>query len=273
MTKSGAKHASTPPHGPRVTQAVDGTLNYEESNGTSIFDPVLCELVYRWFCPKGGRILDPFAGGSVRGIVASKLGYEYIGIELREEQVKANQAQAQQMELSPCWIIGDSHNAADIAKGEYDLIFSCPPYYDLEVYSDQSGELSAMPTYQEFLINYGEIISQCVGMLKDDRFACFVVGDIRDKHGFYHNFVSDTIFAFQNAGAMLYNEAILVTAVGSLPIRVGRAFQSNRKLGKTHQNVIIFYKGNPKNIKGIYGDVECGEGEDFTGKTAELINE
>ena len=72
---------------------------------------------------------------------------------------------------------------------------------------------------------------------------------------------------------MLYNEAILVTAVGSLPIRVGRAFQSNRKLGKTHQNVLIFYKGNPKNIKGIYGDVECGEGEDFTGKTAEFFNE
>lgn len=96
---------------------------------------------------------------------------------------------------------------------------------------------------------------------------------LTSKHGFYHNFVSDTIFAFQNAGAMLYNEAILVTAVGSLPIRVGRAFQSNRKLGKTHQNVLIFYKGNPKNIKGIYGDVECGEGEDFTGKTTELSNE
>ena len=30
---------------------------------------------------------------------------------------------------------------------------------------------------------------------------------------------------------------------------------------------------NPKSIKGIYGDVECGDGEDFTGKTAELIKE
>ena len=36
---------------------------------TSIFDPVLCELAYRWFCPSGGKIIDPFAGGSVRGIV------------------------------------------------------------------------------------------------------------------------------------------------------------------------------------------------------------
>lgn len=30
--------------------------------------PVLCELAYRWFCLAGGLVLDPFAGGSVRGI-------------------------------------------------------------------------------------------------------------------------------------------------------------------------------------------------------------
>lgn len=41
----------------------------EEMTGTSIFDPVLCELAYRWFCPQGGLVLDPFAGGSVRGIL------------------------------------------------------------------------------------------------------------------------------------------------------------------------------------------------------------
>ncbi|MGB3312861.1 MAG: DNA methyltransferase, partial [Albidovulum sp.] len=63
-------------------------------SGTSIFDPVLCEIAYRWFCPQGGTVLDPFAGGSVRGIVASQLGRAYVGIELRAEQVAANQAQA-----------------------------------------------------------------------------------------------------------------------------------------------------------------------------------
>jgi len=40
----------------------------------SIFDPVACELSYRWFCPKEGEVLDPFAGGSVRGIVANFYG-------------------------------------------------------------------------------------------------------------------------------------------------------------------------------------------------------
>jgi len=59
------------------------------TSGTSIFDPVLTELAYRWFCPQGGSILDPFAGGSVRGIVAAHLGYQYTGLDLRSEQIAA----------------------------------------------------------------------------------------------------------------------------------------------------------------------------------------
>lgn len=27
------------------------------ASGTSIFDPVLCEIAYRWFCPPGGTVL------------------------------------------------------------------------------------------------------------------------------------------------------------------------------------------------------------------------
>lgn len=67
--------------------------------GASIFDPVLCELSYRWFCPEGGKILDPFAGGSVRGVVAGVLGYEYEGIDLRLDQVEANRKQANVLNL------------------------------------------------------------------------------------------------------------------------------------------------------------------------------
>lgn len=228
--------------------------------GTSIFDPVLCELIYRWFCLPGGEILDPFAGGSVRGIVAGYLGYNYTGIELRPEQVAANQKQMHIVSNGhkPTWLIGDADSVDTLAPGKYDLLFSCPPYYNLEIYSDLPGELSALPTYEDFLRAYSKIIAKCVAMLKGNRFACFVVGDIRDKQGFYRNFPADTIKSFQEAGMLLYNEAILITAVGSLPLRVIRQFQAGRKLGKTHQTVLIFYRGNPKKIKEL-GEVECAE--------------
>jgi len=125
-------------------------------------------------------------------------------------------------------------------------LFTCPPYYNLEVYSDLEGELSALPNYRLFLRFYRAIVADCVELLREDRFACFVVGDMRDKDGYYRNFVSDTVAAFLDAGMHLYNEAILVTAIGSLSIRAGKQFDATRKLGKAHQNVLVFVKGDPR---------------------------
>ena len=255
-----------PLHGPTGSQNPDGSLSYQPSNrgegqtGTSMFDPVLCELAYRWFCPPNGLILDPFAGGSVRGIVGAYLGRRYVGIDLSELQIAANLEQGMRIIPNnlPQWIVGDSLEVGSLAPGVYDFVFTCPPYANLEVYSNDPRDLSTMP-YAAFLDTFRRIIAACVGMLKPNRFAAICVGDIRDKAGFYRNFVSHTIAAFHDAGLALYNEAILVSELGSLPIRVGRQFQSGRKVGKTHQNVLVFIKGDPRKATRAVGDVECGD--------------
>ena len=244
----------------------EGTREVSKEQGTSIFDPVMVELAYRWFSPEGGTILDPFAGGSVRGIVASKLGRQYIGVELREEQVTANRLQGDELcpDLTPVWHTGDSRNIDRIcADVQADMVFSCPPYADLEVYSDDPKDLSTMK-YSDFKAVYFEIIKKACDRLKPDSFACFVVGEVRDKKGNYIDFVGDTVQAFRDAGLHYYNEAILVTCVGSLPIRVGKQFESGRKLGKTHQNVLVFVKGDGKKATQACGDVfiHIPEGDD-----------
>lgn len=236
-----------------------------KQNGTSVFDPVLCELAYRWFCPPGGLVLDPFAGGSVRGIVAAKTGRQYLGVDLRAEQVEANRAQADKVcagGVMPVWHCGDSrhmgHEVADLGASRTDFVFSCPPYADLEVYSDDPADLSTM-AYPQFVEAYREIISRAVALLKPDRFACFVVGEVRGRDGGYLGFVGDTIAAFEAAGARFYNEAILITPAGSLAIRAGKGFSNSRKLGKTHQNVLVFVKGDAKRATQACGDVEFGD--------------
>jgi DNA modification methylase len=229
----------------------------------SVFDPVLCELAYRWFCPSGGLVLDPFAGGSVRGIVASHTGRQYIGHELRDEQVIANRLQAGDIAIDPhpSWITGDSRlidkTCADV---DADFVFSCPPYADLEVYSDNPNDLSTL-SYDEFKPAYFEIIKKACGRLKQDRFACFVVGDVRDNKGNYYNFVGDTVEAFKAAGLEYYNEAILITPAGTLPLRAGKAFTATRKLGKTHQNILVFVKGDAKKATLACGECDFGEME------------
>ena len=213
---------------------------------TSIFDPVVCELTYTWFCPKGGQVVDPFAGGSVRGIVAGALGLKYWGCDLRQEQVSANEFQAKEIEVSmpPQWICGDSMETLQHAP-DADMVFSCPPYGDLEIYSDNPNDLSNME-WHTFAAAYKRIIYKAVQRMKEDSFACFVVGDFRDKKGFYRNFISETIDGFEQAGAKLYNEAILATSVGSAAMRVTKQFESGRKMAKTHQNILVFCKGDWK---------------------------
>lgn len=224
--------------------------------GTSIFDPVLCEVIYNWFCIDGGIVFDPFAGGSVRGIVAEKLGFKYIGIDLSERQVDANQMQADKLGLCPVWHCDDSRNADSYIDDEtVDLLFSCPPYHNLEKYSDHPLDLSNM-NYADFLEAYADIIEKSCRKLKQNRFAVFVVGDIRDNNGAYRCFVDDTKRLFRANGLCVYNESILLETYGNKPYIAAATFNAKRKLPKVHQNVLIFYKGDIERIKDIYTQTE-----------------
>lgn len=227
----------------------NSNLAFTEGGGIlSIFDPVLCEVIYRWFIPgENCLILDPFAGGSVRGIVAGYLGHRYTGIDLSAEQVEANKKQADKIlkdSEKVKWIVGDSKNADTLITGEKaDLIFSCPPYFDLEKYGADPNDLSNM-TWESFRETYREIIKKSCDLLKPNRFACFVVGEVRNREGggVYRNLIGETINAFVEAGLLYYNEFILLNMLGSTPIRVGKQFNKSRKNGKIHQNVMVFYK-------------------------------
>ena len=237
-------------------------LGDSTDNSTSIFDPVLCELCYKWFSGEGGRVLDPFSGGSVRGIVAALTDREYTGVDLRQEQIDANAAQWERLQShyntapAPMWITGDSLDVLQTMACKYDMIFSCPPYADLEVYSDDPADLSNME-YSDFLVAYREIIRMACDRLENDRFAVFVVGEVRDKKGNYRNFVADTIQAFLDAGLKYYNEAVLVTHISGARFRIGRTFTAGRKLCKTHQNVLVFVKGDARKATEYCGDISA----------------
>ena len=124
-----------------------------------------------------------------------------------------------------------------------DFLWTCPPYGNLEVYSDDPRDISTLES-EPFFAAYAYIITEACAALKPDRFAGIVVGDYRLKDGTYANLPGRTIDAFAAAGLSLYNEGILVTVAGSLPVRAHAQFAAGRKLGKSHQNVLVFVKGD-----------------------------
>jgi len=243
------------------SKSLDDTLGIKYKGGGSVFDPVLCELFYTWFNVPKGSILDPFAGGSVRGLVASALGYQYFGHELRSEQVESNKEQYMQIGsvnewlVEPKYIVGDSAKTISEHNEKVDLIFTCPPYAFLEVYSDDPNDLSNMP-YEDFIQAYRKVIKDSCERLNDNRFAVFVVGEVRAKNGSYVSFVPNTIRAFTDAGMSFYNEIIYVTQVGTVALSAPKVFKSGRKIGKVHQNILVFYKGDPKKANDNWRDIE-----------------
>jgi len=245
-----------------------GDLN----NGVSLLDPVLAEIITSWFGTSGGVVVDPFAGDTVFGFVSGSLGMDFHGIELRQEQVDLNQARCDLAGL-PCRYYCDTSENIDahISDEMADLIFSCPPYADLEVYSEDPKDLSTMD-HDSFFRVYTRIMQSTFAKLKNNRFAVVVMGEVRGKKGAYLGTIPKTIQLMEDAGFQYWNEMVLINSAGTLPLRAGRSMTASRKVGKMHQNILVFVKGSAKQASKDLGtialsfeseDAQGGEDENF----------
>ena len=242
-----------------------GYKGLERNGNISTFDPFLCEILVKWFSREGDLIFDPFAGGHVRGAVSAILDRDYVGVDLNPIQVKANIENWNEIckiyddtEFgNPIWVNADSFEytsrVEQMKDVKYNMFLTCPPYYNLEIYSDNPNDLSNCKDYNQFLAKFRDIIYSSYRLLEDDSFAVIVVEEIRDNNGIFYGFVPDTIQAFQYAGFKYYNEMILENRIMSLGVRCPKYFEQSRKVGRHHQNVLVFFKGNPKNIENKFG--------------------
>lgn len=224
---------------------------------TSTFDPVLVELMYKWFCPKDNiKILDPFGGEQTKGIVAGCLGYEYYGMELRQEQVDLNRKLAEKYPTVH-YVCGDSTKIIDaIDDRDFTFCFTSPPYYNLEVYSDNESDISTKQSYTAFLDFLFEIFEECYMMLQNNTFTVVKIGEVRNKYGSYYGLVPDFIRLMRAMGWKYYNEIILLNDIGSAQLRAAGNMKS-RKIVKLHQNVLVFYKGDMSKIKDNYKELRA----------------
>ena len=240
----------------------------KKAESVSEFDPYLAELMYRWFSNEGDTILDPFAGGCVRGVVASVLGRDYFGIDLNPQQVQANYLQYHDLQDrytnlagQACWHCGDSREELS-AFTDADMVFTCPPYYNLEQYTTDQRDLSRQPSYADFLYKYASILKQSAYHLKDNSFFVIVVSEVREEcrgieKSNFVGLVPDTIHILRdNCYLHYYNEIIVMNNIGSLPIRAPKYFDQSRKIGRMHQNCLVFYKGDLKEIEKKFGKLQ-----------------
>ena len=234
------------------------TKTKAHNGNASVLDPLACEIIARFFMPKtGGRVYNPFGGGVQFGYVAGACGYEYLASEIRQNQVEANNAICSEFDGRVKWVQSDS--ATYEPDGEFDLVFTCPPYYKVEKYFDYDGkpppgEINSCPTYEEFeqlLFNgYGKAIDK----LKDNRFFVIMTGDSRDKNGAYYCHEAKTEVFLKERGLQIYNRIVYVECEFTRLAHAKKTLHT-RKFPKREQKIIVAYKGDISSIKDNFSPI------------------
>jgi len=227
------------------------------NGNASVLDPVACEVILRFFMPTNGkRVYNPFGGGVQFGFIAGYYGYEYIASEIRKNQCDANNAICKDLSKTK-WVQSDS--AKYNPKGMFDLVFTCPPYYQVEEYLDYDGkspegEINTIGTYEQFRDTLFEGYKKAIEKLNDNCFFVVMTGDSRDKNGAYYGCEAEHELFFKSQGLHIYNR------IDYLECEFTRLAQAKktldyRKFPKRVQKILVFYKGEIKKIKELYPPV------------------
>lgn len=242
-------------------KVVDGEIISDKTKtlnaNVSVLDPVACEVILRFFMPTNGtKVYNPFGGGVQMGFVTGWYGYEYLSSEIRQNQCDANNAICSDF-YSTKWLKSDTSRFTP--KQNYDLIFTCPPYYKVEEYLDYDGkspdgELNSLPTYEDFRDMLFKGYENAISVLNDNCFFVVMTGDSRDKKGGYYGVEAEHELFFKSKGLHIYNK-ITYLECEFTRLATAKKTLSTRKFPKREQKILVFYKGDISKIKELYPPV------------------
>lgn len=207
----------------------------------SVFPAPLVEWVLlRYGGPEGGKILDAFAGGPPRGLVSGIMGYEYHGFEIRQEQIDENLRVIKRCKLENVHYHLADGRFLEAGVADFDAALTCPPYFNLEVYSEHPQDISNFGTYEEFNAAMMFCARAHRAKMKPGAFVCIVIGPFRDKKtGEIVDFRAHTVDNFREAGFIFHQEIILSKNFGSAAKRSTNAWV-NFKLVPIHEFLLVF---------------------------------
>jgi DNA modification methylase len=205
----------------------------------SIFNPHLAQMILSAYAPVGARIYDPYAGGGTRGFMASAMGHTYYGVEIRREEV--DRLLRHQKKLGVSFTIKCDDSTFHTPTENFDFSYTCPPYWNLEVYSDLKGDTSNCKTYADYLRLTQGALLQTFNALEPGSLAVWVVGNFRDKDGDLINLNGDIIRLGKEVGFRLHDELIFWKKTTRDQIRTP-SFEANRRSVRVHEYILIFRK-------------------------------
>jgi len=212
----------------------------------SEFNPLVAENILNFWSDENDTVLDPFAG-RIRGIIAGLKHRHYVGFEVSPEAHKSimnvvdDGKEKFDTGFLPTIHCDDSMNIQNYDIPKVDMIFSCPPYHNLEEYESVPGQLSDIKDHDEFLVQMKEIMRLSLEKLKDNGFCALVVGDYRIKDKLV-NFDYETVKMMDELGVQLWDKVILQNITfGWAGIKFGHS-KHKRITSKVTEYLLVFKK-------------------------------
>ena len=228
-------------------QSRDGALSRRPTrymtNRVSVFSPVVSEILFRVYAPPApAKVLDPFAGGGTRAFVAASLGYEYVGLELREAEsdrvnrvlTSAGLAERSRVFTSDA-TYGGTLGAVCLRK-PFDFILTCPPYGSLERYGGGPRDLSEM-SHEEYLEAMNTVLAWSREAVAPGALSVWCVGNYLDG-SVYRDIRGDLAERAVGTGWVLHDAIVLKMKPGTEAIRLANTLKG-RRLVRVHEHALV----------------------------------
>ncbi len=202
--------------------------------------PVVEWILLRYGGEPGGVVLDAFSGGPPRAVVSTIMGFKYVGFDVRRAQIEENERKIAALGLRGAIFKHGDGRFLEGAEGPFDVALTCPPYHDLEKYSDQPDDMSNMRSYAEFRAGIMFCARAHRKLMKPKSFVCIIVGPFRDKKtSELIDLPAHTVEEFQDAGFYYHQQIVLSKNFGSAAKRSTNAWKGH-KLVPIHEFLLVF---------------------------------
>ena len=245
LDEGGSKTANTIGHKKRVLLS-GSEVRY------SVYIPDQAVFILKYYTKENYRVLDPFMGRGTRSQMSLLLDRNYVGYDIDPETVQLNEQLSVRNGFSNekyTYICGDGTELEEYKNDSncFEAVFTCPPYYDAEVYSGKPGDLSYMSN-EDFDINIDKMFNNLFRLIKESNYETneiypiiITIGSKREGPKGYF----DMDYIFQNIarknGLILWDKMLTENRSPFL----GFTFRRNYKKGflnKVHETTLVFVK-------------------------------
>ena len=240
MRKGSAEARPTPyllplPPNPKKDSVGALSANYSRSPAQEL------EWIVRTYMRPGDTFLEVCAGWFTFSTAAAVWGYSGEGVDIWETSLTFGRKQRAVLppEAGTFKVVEGDARSLPYSDGSFGFVYCNPPFYQLEIYSDDERDLSRDQSLEGWLSRSGDMMEEMARVATDDALIVTVMADAR-KDGRLVPLHSLWIAEAERRGLVLHD--IVVQHLLSQQLRFWRHAHDARRTAKAHEYVITFKK-------------------------------